>query len=475
MNRHDEIGHSLRENLSGLEVSRIMQAEMMEKITGGVKVKRKLTVGLVLALCLMLAAVSALAVTLWKNYYDKIAQNEGEIGSYDTWSGEKRAEFVLAMQAEGVVFDQEQMNILANKGTSDADKAKIATDLILGKYPGMREDTITAISILEAEKGILPTWSMEDKAAYTQMLVKTKTLGHDEEMYWLPGVKDIPRDRAVAIANEAIIKEYDESQENLKTLTWYSELRSYAHEKEHRTWHVYYMKRWVSVYDAPSEYSVWINSQTGEVESVGSPAQQAGAENAFPEHIQIMWQELIGAYRESEPFTIESLVRLKAEWTERLEELKQYTKYWSGMRKSIKNAIEQDIRMPEEGSILLSDAWEKAEAAVLALPDWTKEKLDMYGRFAEVYYHSNELGKPVYHLFFSPKQPFWPEFAGKPVEYYGTNYAKPLFAQFGGDFIKTPRYVAVRLDAKTGELTEVPVVAMHTNHGAMPSELELIK
>ena len=68
MNRCDEIGISLRENLSGLEVPRVMQAEMMEKIAGGVKVKKKLTVGLVFALCLMLAAVGALAVTLlWKD------------------------------------------------------------------------------------------------------------------------------------------------------------------------------------------------------------------------------------------------------------------------------------------------------------------------------------------------------------------------------------------------------------------------
>ena len=475
MNRHDEINLSLQENLSGLEATRIMQAELMEKITGGIKVKKKLTVGLVFALCLMLAAVGALAVTLWKNYYDKIAQNEGEIGYFDTWSGEKRAEFVLAMQAEGVVFDQERMSILTNKGTSDADKAKIATDLILGKYPGMREDTITAISILEAEKGILPTWSMEDKAAYTQMLLKTKTLGYDEEMYWLPGDMDIPQDKAVDIANEAIIKKYDESQENLKALTLYTELRSRADEKENRTWLVYYMKPGVSVYDAPGKYSVWINSQTGEVESVDSIAQQAGNENTVPEHIQKMWQEILGAYRDAEPFTIESLLHLKSEWTQRLDELKQYTNDWSGMRKSIKNAIEQDIRMPEEGSILLSDAWAKAEAAVLALPNWTKDKLDMYGRFAEVYYYSNELGKPVYHLFFSQKQPFWPEFAGKPAEYYGTSYAKPLFAQFSDDYIKTPRYVAVRLDAKTGELTEAPVVGMHINHGAMPSELELIK
>ena len=44
MNRHDEINLSLQENLSGLEATRVMQAELMEKITGGIKVKKKLKV-----------------------------------------------------------------------------------------------------------------------------------------------------------------------------------------------------------------------------------------------------------------------------------------------------------------------------------------------------------------------------------------------------------------------------------------------
>jgi len=449
--------------------------KMLRQMRGETKVKKKLSLALVLALAICLLAATALAVTLWKNYYDQIARNEGEIGYFDSWSGEKRAEFVLAMQSEGLVFDQEQIEKLKSGEVSDADKARIATDLILDKYPGMREDTITAISILEAEKGILPTWSMEDKAAYTQMLVKTNTLGYDEEMYWLPGEKDIPLQQAVEIANEAIKAEFEESEETLKALTLYTEVRSYADQKDERTWFVYYMKEGASVYEAPSEYSVWINSQTGEVLSVSSPARQVGAENNYPEPIVQMWQEAIEAYYSAQPYTLESLVRLKAEWTDRMEELKQHTPHWSGFRKVIKNAVEQDIRLPEEGAIALDVAWEKAEAAVLALPGWNAEKLAMFGRYAEVYYHSKEVGKPVYHLFFSQKQPFWPEFAGVAGENIGETYYKPLYDLFGGDFLDTPRYVAVRLDAKTGELTEAPLVGMHTKHGAMPDELELIQ
>jgi hypothetical protein len=247
---------------------------MLRQMRGETKVKKKLSWALALALAIVLLAVSALAVGLWKNYYDKMAYNEGEIGCFDSWSGEKRAEYVLAMQEEGIDFDQRQIDKLKSNEINDAEKAKIATELILNKYPGMREDTITAISILEAEKGPLPNWSMEDKAAYTQMLIKTKTLGSDEEMYWLPGDKDIPLERAVSIANEAIKKEHGETEENLKTMTLYADLRSYADQQEHRTWHVYYMQKGADVYDAPSEYSVWIKADNGEVESVEAHARQ---------------------------------------------------------------------------------------------------------------------------------------------------------------------------------------------------------
>ncbi len=467
----------LDRQLSRLDWTPEESMEMLRQMRGETKVKKKLSLALVMALVLTLLAVSALAVTLWKNYYNQIAQNEGEIGYYDSWDGEKRAEFVLAMQAEGIDFDQAQINKLKDKGTPDADKARIATDLILKKYPDMREDTITAISILEAEKGPLPNWSMEDKAAYTQMLVKTKTLGHDEEMYWLPGDKDIAKDKAVATANEAIIKEFKETAESLAGYDQTVELRSFADKQEERTWHVSYMKKGVGAYDAPSLYSVWINAKTGELISVGSPARQAeeAKKNAPPEHIKAMWQEAVEAFRKAEPYTTENLLSLRAEWADRYKELKENTQHWGGIYDTIRNLMEQDIRLPEEGAIGLQDAQKKAEAAVLALPGWTREKLDMYGRLAEIHYQSGELNKPVFHFIFAQKRHYWPEFEGKPFEVFEKDYLKPLYALFGGEDTLTPHYVSVRLDARTGELTEAPVVGQYQKGVAITPEFDLIK
>lgn len=446
---------------------------VLRQIRGEIKVKKKLSLALVLALAIILLSASALAVTLWKQYYEKMAQTEGEVGYFDTWSGERRAEFVLAMQEEGVEFDKQQIDRLTDRNTGDADKAKIAADLILQEYPGMREDTITAISILEAEKGPLPTWSAEDKAAYTQMLVKTGTLGDDEEMYWLPGKDDIPEEKAVAIAQEAILQKFGAAEKDLKSLTLYAELRSTADQKDDRKWLVHYMKPQADVYGDPSEYSVWIDARTGKTLSCDAPAQNVPS-SGMPKHIEALWQQAFLAYMHAEPYTMESLIQLKNDWAERFVELKKHTTRWVGFTRAIRNIAEQDIRMPEEGSIPLSEAWTRAENAVLALPGWTREKLSWLARFAEVYYDSNELGKPVYHLFFSHKSGFWPEFRDRPFEEYEKNYADPCQAAFGNDFHQTPRYVAVRLDARTGELTEPPLVVLPME-GDETKALELIR
>ena len=464
----------LDSQLSGLDWTPEDSLNMLRLMRGEPQMKKKLSWALVMALAITLIAVSALAVTLWKNYYDKMAHNEGQIGYFDSWNGDKRAEFVLAMQEEGIEFDKASINKLASKDTSDADKAKIATDLILNRYPGMREDTITTLSIMEAEKGPMHTWSLADKAMYTQLLVKSGTLRADEEMFWTPGKDDIPQEKALSIAQEAVMEKFGETEESLKKYQVFAELRSRADQRDERKWLVYYVD---PQQEGTPQYDVWMDGKTGELEEVWSPAQKVeeAKKNAPPAHISQMWDEAIVAFREAEPYTTDSLMGLRAQWADKFAEMKQHTTHWGGMYNTIKNLMEQDIRLPEDGAISSEQAWEKAETAVLALPGWTREKLDMFGRLAEVYYFSRELDKPVYHLFYTQKRHYWPEFDGMPSDHYEKDYLLPLYALYGGDSTDVPHYAAIRLDAKTGELTEAPVVGQYQKGVPIVPEFELIK
>lgn len=199
MNRHDEIGHSLGENLSGLEVSRTMQAEMMEKITGGAKVKKKLTVGLVFALCLMLAAVGALAVTLlWKDTAQQIAPLEGQHGTYDTWNADAKAKLIRMLFDAGELKDSDAIKEVLSENLDD-DSLNRLSDEIMTAYVNGTMDTVTLESIVFKLHGDISTWSDEDKVWYEELLKQNDLLG-DHSGYALPEGKEISRSQAFDIA-----------------------------------------------------------------------------------------------------------------------------------------------------------------------------------------------------------------------------------------------------------------------------------
>jgi hypothetical protein len=199
MNRHDEIGISLRENLSGLEVTRIMQAEMMEKITGGVKVKKKLTVGLVFALCLMLAAVGALAVTLlWKDTAEQIAPLEGQHGYYDTWNADAKAALIRMLDDAGELKDSDAVRKVLSENLDD-DTLNRLSDEIMTAYVNGTVDTVTLESILFQLHGDFSTWSDEDKAWYEELLKQNDLLG-DHSGYSIPEGEEVSRSQAFDIA-----------------------------------------------------------------------------------------------------------------------------------------------------------------------------------------------------------------------------------------------------------------------------------
>lgn len=450
----------LDRQLSQLDWTPEETQQMLRQMRGEIPVKKKLSLALVLAIALAMMAATALAVTLWKNYHEQIAHNEGTIGYFDTWTGQQRADFVLAMQQEGITFDAQQLKLLSDTSTTDQQKKEIATRLITEKY-GIREDVVTAISILEAEFGPLPNWDMERKAAYTQLLEKTGTLGKDEEMYWMPGKGDISQQQAIETARKAIVDKFDVKEAELDKMRLVVELRSYAHEREARTWHVGFFLPDADAYD-PEQYSVWLDAATGSVQSCEDIARQVAeaAAKAPPPDAQNLLQELIDEFFARQPFALEELVDLQAVWRPRVEKMKIYNLDDGGMVRVFINLTEMGLRVPAEGDLPLEDARAKAREAALALPGWTEEKLSALEPYAEVLYHSKDWGKDVYQFFFSrrPRPDPGTTTDESAWDAHEQEYLKPLYAMFGGENTKTPLYVSVRLDAGTGELIEAPQV-----------------
>ena len=199
MNNRDEISLSLQENLSGLEATRIMQAELMEKITGGIKVKKKLTAAMVVALSLILVAVGALAVTLlWKETAEQIAPLEDLYGYYDTWNADAKAELIRLLVDAGELKGSDAVKKVLS-GDLDDETLNRLSDEIMTAYVVGTVDTVTLESILFQLHGDISTWSEEDKVWYEELLKRNDLLG-DHSAYSLPQGEEINRSRAFDIA-----------------------------------------------------------------------------------------------------------------------------------------------------------------------------------------------------------------------------------------------------------------------------------
>ncbi len=161
-------------------------------------------------------------------------------------------------------------------------------------------------------------------------------------------------------------------------------------------------------------------------------------------------------------YTMEDMVAYREAWLPYLQEFEALLADQKGTSPNVfyqfAYAFGQDIRLPEEDSVLLDTALNTATQSILSLPGWTKEHLDFFDLSTQVYYISSQLGQPVYQFIFSRRSSAAPQYINFAWDVYEKQYLKPLYARFGGSEDSTPQYISVRVDAKTGSVLEEPNV-----------------
>ena len=102
----DQIQKSLNTELSGLRTSSLQRDILYQNAVSGYKVKRKLTVGWVFALTLMLLTVTAVAAVLLthteivEHFAVPMAQqNDTEEATQETFSNEELTQIILILNA----------------------------------------------------------------------------------------------------------------------------------------------------------------------------------------------------------------------------------------------------------------------------------------------------------------------------------------------------------------------------------------
>lgn len=174
-------------------------------------VRNKFRFALVLTIVLMLLSSIALALSLSREYFEDVAQLQFQSGYYEDWG--------LAEKREMVKILEEYSLITATEARSMTDEKSIDAFMIAryGVEGSDRIDTIGLYSILEKELGLIETWSLEQRAWYSDMMMRTGLLrsGGEEGIFGVPEEKDVQPDEAVAIAKAAIIEAFALSENAL--------------------------------------------------------------------------------------------------------------------------------------------------------------------------------------------------------------------------------------------------------------------
>lgn len=243
--------HAIDAQLSGVTKNPEMRKNVLRQVRGEVVVKKKLSFILVLVVILVLMMATALAASVWRSFFEPVVAIETESGSFSDWTFEEKLQLLDFMKNNGIQLPDEKMKLLSDKSITNEKKEQIATEIIVDQYG--REDAISHIDIMENVKGPMETWSLEDKAWYSQLMQKFGRLG-DDRLNIIPDAQDLSKEKAVEIAAKALIDARGISMEALQAqnaIVWYFAYPSDDIENP----------RWLVVF---GDYSVML-TKTGEV------------------------------------------------------------------------------------------------------------------------------------------------------------------------------------------------------------------
>ena len=239
-----------------------------------------------IAFALLMALLCATALAAYvvnRGFLSDVAELHQAAGAYDDWTLEEKESIVRSMESYGVITDMAAWND-ALAIPSDKKREKALDKLFSDRYGiNGRTDVITASGIVEAELGLYDSeWSLEKKAAYTQLLLELDLLGYDTNIDLLPDEGDIQRDQAVEIAKAAVQEAYGYDDTTMDSYdVWVSFL---LHRSEMGAKEPYYMLEFVG---SGLEYHVVSISGEGKVltsedgyKGVSSPAENAARQAA---------------------------------------------------------------------------------------------------------------------------------------------------------------------------------------------------
>ena len=147
MKKDERIRASLEQNLSGLHVSRQQQLDMIDEITGGTKMQKKIPFSIALAAVLVLMSITALAVTT--NLFDYFGNRDARFG--------KLAEQAANVTAEPVDIESDMLgDVSARIDSAYYDGRSLSVGFVIENSTRIEPYTPDEASLAEAQPVIDP-------------------------------------------------------------------------------------------------------------------------------------------------------------------------------------------------------------------------------------------------------------------------------------------------------------------------------
>ncbi|NMD38185.1 MAG: hypothetical protein GYA87_05840 [Christensenellaceae bacterium] len=419
---NNRVKEALNNTLSGLRVSDLEASILLAQAKGGKKVKNKLSVAMVLLITLIAISITAFAVISLQQYYEKTIEKEGNHGLIKGWKANDHIAFVDMMTDAGIKLNESKLAQMRNTSLSEEERGNIAWELIQEYYPA-RDGILTSVDVIAKEKGPVEYWSLEDKAWFSQMMLKYQP-NEVGSINLLPTKEEISKEQAIEIMYSYFEKEYGlkrmQFDEKKMSISFSENIWNDGSDSQKlRTWN---MDLWLKNDPIPLGISILPN---GEIKQAIGPSKRGWQDDWYDTLMQRNF------------WTVDGLNQFSKTWAPKVAEL---LSEGHKVPKDLAYLASLKFSLPSSGDITLSQAQEKAIQAILNNLKWTEYELSLFG--IKSAYQIDNPDRHEYKFVFTYWMPGITEDQIKEAEQLRKKGEIPFRA-------------VVRVDAKTGEIIEV--------------------
>ncbi len=420
--RNNEIQQALNTTLSSLHVSDTEAGMLLAQAKGGKKVKRKLSIVVLLSIVIVALTATAIAVTmLWENYAKEVKEIEHEHGVYIHWNTEQKQKLIQAMLDMGYLKDSEETKTIIDPLSSDDLKNEAADRLMLMLTKRDKVEDINLDAITYSVMGPSDTWTPEQRVWWHEITFMFDEKPDQVDIPTRPSGKEIQEAQAVKIAKQAIIKAFTFSNDALDKAIPVADLYTTKERPDYLRWIVHFkILREGTDHYVEREYTVIVD-ENGEV--IGDPDintphidQMAAESKALEEKVG---PPIIQAFSELAETQNSYVVRrwpieLKAEYSQKVRplveaalisgDLKAYdAEAANSTDKLIIASTQFFYGLPQEGDIQQEDALEIAQQ-VLRSSFKMDDNSIRDGFSVYTYFDITNPAQRTWRFVFSPKQ-----------------------------------------------------------------------